>query len=134
MNAKWFLFPADGLVIVWIIKFISSVFAQIDHKSIKSKKKKKIFKYNHRTTVGPTIIENKAPPITFYCNKKCAVCTRDALVGQVVLHIDWVSFFIIIGKGKEYHWEEEKWMMKKNKAEKNKLVFRIAILFEYKNI
>lgn len=30
------LFFADGLAIVWIINFISSVFAQIDHKNIKT--------------------------------------------------------------------------------------------------
>lgn len=34
-------FFADGLVIVWIIKFISSAFAQIDHKNIKTKEWRK---------------------------------------------------------------------------------------------
>lgn len=89
MNVKWFLLLADGLVIVWIIKFISSVFAQIDHKNIKTKKKKKIFKRNHQTTIGPS--SKTMPPHSNCCNKKL-YHTRRALTGLVVLRIDWMSF------------------------------------------
>lgn len=39
---------ADGLVIVWIIKFISSVFAQIDHKNIKTMRKKTDIHHHQR--------------------------------------------------------------------------------------
>lgn len=58
LNVKWFLvffIPADGLIIVWIIKFISSVFAQIDHKKKIEKQREKI----HTNNDWP-IIESKA--------------------------------------------------------------------------